>query len=171
LSEKTGSEWSTRFLGAAIAHGLGVAVWSGLFLTDQVGIVLNFSRIIAGGGAGMWFTVGYLLYLTAGFVGSATFATIYHLLTGSAGRSLFSSKLAAVHFALYNIAVVGATWLLGYAGWVGGSLALAGQAAQIHPTIVVYVIPIGVFVLIGCISALVFVINAALSRRTAAPAK
>lgn len=76
MSEKNHSKWSTRFLTAVIAHGLAVAVWSGLFLTDRVGITLNFSRIIAGGGAGTWFTVGYILYMITGFVGNAAFAVI-----------------------------------------------------------------------------------------------
>ncbi len=166
MTDRTCAKWSNRFLTAAIIHGLGIAVWSALFLVDQIGITLNFSRIIAGGGAGMWFTVGYVLYMIAGFVGNATFALVHYLLPNS-NRTVFSDKMAALHFALYNAAVVGATLLLGYAGWIGGSLALAKKGELIHTTIVVYVQPIGYFVLIGAISALVFVVNVALGLRKA----
>ena len=146
------------FVVASVVHGLGIAVWSGLFLLDGVGIPLNLSRIIAGGGAGTWFTVGYLLYLATGFIGMALQGFLYYAVGGSGG-SLFSGRLAAAHFVLMNIAVLGATWTMGYAGFVGGTLTLEGRVAEVHATIVGYVNPIGYFILVGVAAALVGAFN------------
>jgi len=146
------------FVGASVLHGLGIAVWSGLFLLDGIGIPLNLSRIIAGGGVGTWFTVGYFLYLITGFVGMAVQGFLYYVISESGGR-LFSGKLAAAHFVLMNIAVMGATWMLGYAGFVGGTLTLEGREAEVHTAIVRYVNPIGYCILTGVISALIGAFN------------
>jgi len=155
MSEK----WCTRFTLAAVVHGLIVAIWSGLFLLDQFGITLNLARIVAGGSAGTWFTMGYLLYLLTGVLSMAAWGAIYYFLSKTLNKPLYSDKLALVHFILFNMGVIGATWLLGYAGFLGGSLAIAGKAAEIHPTIVVFVQPIGVFVAIGALSTLIGVSN------------
>jgi len=155
VSEK----WCLRFTVASVIHGLGVAVWSGLFLVDRIGITLNFSKIMAGGGAGTWFTIGYLLYMLTGFIGMAVQGAIYYFLPKLLNRSIYSDKLALAHFVLMNVAVVGATWLLGYAGFIGGSLAIAKQSELIHPSIVGFVEPIGYFVAIGSLSALIAIIN------------
>lgn len=146
------------FVGASVLHGLGVAVWSGLFLLDGIGITLNLSRIIAGGGVGTWFTVGYMLYLTTGFIGMAVQGFLYYTISESRG-SLFSGKLAMVHFVLMNIAVMGTTWMLGYAGFVGGTLTLEGRVSEVHTSIVGYVNPIGYFILAGVVSALIGTFN------------
>jgi len=50
--------------------------------------------------------------------------------------------------------VVGATWLLGYAGYIGGSLTLAGKVSEVHAAIVGYVNPVGICILIGVVAAL-----------------
>ena len=153
-------KWSKWFTSASIIHGVGVAIWSGLFLLDGIGIPLNLSRIIAGGGVGTWFTVGYFLYLIIGFVGMAVQGTIFYLLPKLTHRELYSDKLALAHFALMNIAVMGTTWMLGLAGFHGGSLALAGKTTgEIHNAIVMYVEPIGYCILIGVVSVFLFVIN------------
>ncbi len=138
---------------------MGVAIWSGLFLLDGIGIPLNLSRIIAGRGVGTWFTVGYFLYLTTGFVGMAVQGTIFYLLPKLTHRELYSDKLALAHFVLMNIAVMGTAWMLGLAGFKGGSLSLAGKTGEIHNAIVMYVEPIGYCILIGVISVFLFVIN------------
>jgi len=151
MSEK----WCIRFVLAAVVHGLIVAIWSALFLVDQIGITLNLARIVAGGSAGTWFTMGYLLYMLTGVLSMAVWGAIYYFISKTLNKPLYSDKLALVHFILFNVGVVGATWLMGYAGFLGGSLALAGKAAQIHPTIVVFSQPIGIFVAIGALSTLV----------------
>lgn len=157
-------KWGTRFTLAALIHGLIAAIWSGLFIVDQFGIILNMSRIVAGGSVGTWLTLGYLLYLVAGVIGTAVWGGIYALISRTPNRSIFSDKLALAHFILYNLAVVGVTWLMGYVGFIGGSLLLAGKgAAEIHTAIVAFVLPIGVSVAIGVVSTLIGVTNTLLS--------
>ncbi len=146
--------WPRRFMVAAVIHGVGVAAWSGLFLLDGIGIPLNLSRIIAGGGAGTWFTVGYLLYMVTGFLGMTAQGVLYQYAASHNEGGLHSDRLALVHFALMNVAVVGATWLLGYAGYVGGSLTLADRVSEVHGAIVGYVNPVGVCILVGVVAAL-----------------
>lgn len=155
----TGNTWSRRFMVAAVIHGIGVAVWSGLFLLDGIGIPLNLSRIIAGGGAGTWFTVGYLLYMVTGFLGMASQGALYQYTASLNDGELHSDRLALVHFVLMNIAVVGATWMLGYAGYIGGSLTLADRVSEVHAAVVGYVNPIGICILIGVVAALVGAYN------------
>jgi hypothetical protein len=58
-----------------------------------------------------------------------------------------------------NIAVLGATWTMGYAGFVGGTLTLEGRVAEVHATIVGYVNPIGYFILVGVAAAFVGAFN------------
>jgi len=146
--------WPRRFMVAAVIHGVGVAVWSGLFLLDGIGITLNLARIIAGGGAGTWFTVGYLLYMATGFLGMTAQGVLYQYAASVNDGEVHSDRLALVHFVLMNVAVVGATWLLGYAGYVGGSLTLAGRVPEVHAAVVGYVNPVGICILIGIAGAL-----------------
>lgn len=155
---ETPEKYYMWFVRASVLHGLGIAAWSGLFLLDGIGITLNFSRIIAGGGAGTWFTVGFILYLITGFIGMAVQGFLYYMIGASSG-TLFSGRLATAHFALMNIAVIGATWLIGYAGFVGGTLTFADRVAEVHGAIIGYVNPIGIFLLVGVIAAIVGAYN------------
>ncbi|MFP3952090.1 MAG: cbb3-type cytochrome c oxidase subunit I [Candidatus Bathyarchaeia archaeon] len=151
--------WPRYFFIASVLHGLAIALWSFLFILDGVGITLNLSRIIAGGGVGTWFTLGYLLYLVTGFVGMAIQGTIYYIAPRLSGKELYSEKLATAHFVLMNIAIVCVTWMLGIAGYQGGTLTLADRVNEIHPRIVVYVQPIGYCIIIGTLAALLGGIN------------
>lgn len=161
LSER----WARRFMIASVIHGIGFAVWTALFLLDGIGFQLNLSRIIAGGGVGTWFTVGYLLYLITGFVGMAVLGTLYYLTPRLFRRELYSDKLALAHFALMNIAVVSATWMLGMVGFQGRSLGLAGREAEIHGAVVAYVVPIGYSLVIGVGSVLAYAANILMTAR------
>lgn len=152
-------KWSRRFMVAAVIHGVGIAIWSGLFLLDGIGIPLNLSKIIAGGGVGTWFTVGYLLYVITGFLGMTAQGALYQYAASLTDGELHSDRLALVHFGLMNIAVVGATWMLGYAGFIGGSLTLADRVTEVHVAVVGYVNPVGVCILIGVVAALVGAYN------------
>lgn len=140
-------------------HGLGIAVWSGLFLLDGIGIPLNLSRIIAGGGAGTWFTVGYILYFLAGFMGMCAQGLLYHYAATKPENPIYNEKIAVAHFVLMNLAVIGATWMLGYAGFKGGTLTLQGRVAEVHAAIVGFVNPIGYCILIGVIAAIIGAYN------------
>jgi len=147
--EKT-SKWTTRFMYAAIAQGLAAFVITALIVLP----ILSPSpaMIIASGSAGTWLTVGYLSYLVVGVMGVAVTALFYHFLEGTLHKKMssVSNALAWSHFVLMNVGVVAATWMLMYAGFVGGSgllsTAVGGgglNPGQVHPTIVGYVNPIG----------------------------
>lgn len=156
--------WCKRFVVASVIHGLGIAIWSGLFLLDGIGITLNMSRIIAGGSVGTWFTLGYLLYFITGCVGMGVQGAIYYFVTKLSKRDLYSEKLALSHFVLMNIAIVGATWMLAIVGFKGGTLLLEGKtAAEIHPQIVMYVSPIGYCIIVGVIAAIIGALNVLMS--------
>jgi hypothetical protein len=159
MTEMMKQKWSRRFMVAAVIHGAGVAVWSGLFLLDGIGISLNLSKIVAGGGAGTWFTVGYLLYMITGFLGMTAQGALYQYAASLNDGELHSDRLALVHFGLMNVAVVGATWMLGYAGFIGGSLTLADRVSEVHAAIVGYVNPVGICLLMGVIAALIGAYN------------
>jgi hypothetical protein len=160
---KMSEKWGLRFTLAAIFHGVFAAVWSGLFIVDQFGIQLNMAKIVAGGSVGTWLTLGYLLYLIAGVMGNMAFGSIYGLISRNQHGHLFSNKLALTHFILFNVGVIGVTWPMGYVGFLGGSLLLAGKTAEIHPKIVGFVLPIGISVAIGVLSTLIGATNIILS--------
>jgi hypothetical protein len=44
--------------------------------------ILFKNRVIASGGAGTWFTFGYLIYIVVGVIGVAVSAIFYHYLEG-----------------------------------------------------------------------------------------
>lgn len=154
MSEK----WTKGFLFASIIHAVGFALWSVLFVAEAFGVNLNLSRITAGGGAGMWHTMGYLLYGFAGFLGTGMFGVIYYILPKITDRP-FNGILSALHLILYNIGVVGVSVALGLAGFIGGTLTLEGNAAIVHTNIVAFVEPAGLLLGVGAISILIFLIN------------
>lgn len=153
------NRWPKWFIYASLIHGVGVAMWAGLFLLDGIGITLNLARIIAGGGAGTWFAIGYLFYVITGFLGMSAQGFLYQYAAKDKGGEVYSDKLAAAHLILMNISVVGATWMLGYAGFIGGTLTLAQRVAEIHGAIAGYVNPIGYFMIIGMVATIIGAFN------------
>jgi len=67
------SKMATYFLYAAIIQGGAAALITFLAaFGDQIGLLpVSASRVIAGGEAGNWFTVGYLAYIIVGVVAMA----------------------------------------------------------------------------------------------------
>jgi hypothetical protein len=135
---------------AAIAQGLAAFVITALIVLPIV--KPSPAMIIAGGSAGTWFTVGYLSYLVVGVMGVAVTALFYHIIEVGMHKSVtgISSVLAWAHFGLMNVGVAAGTWMLMYAGFIGGSGLLSASsgggglsAGQVHPMIVGYVNPIG----------------------------
>jgi hypothetical protein len=158
-------KWALRYTYASAFHGILLAAWLSLFPLDVFGFEFNLSRIIAGGGAGMWLTVGLIVYMVTGFLGTAALGVIHYIIPNVTGKPWNNSNLILVQFVLYNVAVMGATWLLGLAGFIGGTLNLAGSPELIHGAIVVFVEPVGIFVAVGLVSVLLFLINLVLSIR------
>lgn len=147
---QTEGRWTSRFIYAAIAQGFCAFVITALIVLP----ILNPSpsRIIAGGSAGTWLTVGYLSYLVVGVMGVAVTALFYHYLEVDRKISFsgLTNGLAWAHFLLMNVGVVAATWMMMYAGFIGGAglmpAALGGgglNTGQVHELINPYVEPIG----------------------------
>src|SRR5438128_10277493 len=72
------------------------------------------ARIVAGGSAGTWLTVGYLGYILLGPLAAAVTALFYqHLAVNlSPPYKGWPNVLAWLHLVLMNVAVGGETWLI-----------------------------------------------------------
>jgi len=157
------TSWEKRFSYAALVHIAGAAVWTGLAAIPD----LNIPRIIAGGGSGTWYTVGYLMYILAGALGMLAFAALYRVSNGANG------VLAWMHLVLSNVGVVGAAFLVGYAGYQAGymqyviPLATQGEPniRAIHGFLSNFIEPIGVMVLVAVVGVLLGVVNLAIYMR------
>ncbi len=147
---ETPGKWTSRFIYAAIAQGFAAFVITALIVLPIVNPTP--SKIIAAGSAGTWLTVGYLAYLTVGVMGVALTALFYHLMESTMHKKFtgLTNGLAWTHFVLMNVGVVAATWMLMYAGFLGGAGLMATSsgggglnAGQVHLIINPYVNPIG----------------------------
>jgi len=59
-----------RFMAAAIVQGAVIVGLTIFLLLGQISIIKpEVSRVIAGGGAGTWFTFGYITYIVVGVIG------------------------------------------------------------------------------------------------------
>lgn len=142
--------WSRRFMFAAILQGAGMVGLTILLVIGQASFMKpEVSRVIAAGGAGTWFTFGYLIYLIVGVIGVAVSAVFYGLGTK------FSTILAYLHLILMNVGIAFAAGLLMYVGYVGGAASLPPDvggsgldSGQVHEIIVPFVVPIAVSILV-----------------------
>lgn len=116
---------------------------------------LEIPRVIAGGSAGMWFTMGYLMYLIAGPLGNLYFSSTY-------GDG--NSRVGFLSFLLYNAGVIIATFLLIYAGYNAGWMMHVypvhhqGQQIpreQIHNFLANFITPIGIGTILAGVGALI----------------
>src|SRR5437773_11680183 len=96
--EPTSSRWAGRFIGMTFALG-GVAwvIFALLVLGNVLAGMGNYalgpasSRIVAGGGAGSWFTMGILAYLIVAAGGTGSPAFVSQHLTGTTGSALLGA--------------------------------------------------------------------------------
>ncbi|MFH1328245.1 MAG: hypothetical protein ABIH76_05320 [Candidatus Bathyarchaeota archaeon] len=124
-------------------------------------------RIIAGGNTGMWFTVGYILYLIVGAGGNAGFSQICRLTALSEVVKRPVKILGYISLILFNTGLMGATYMLMYAGYHAGYMehvipVLTGAGPDflaIHEFLVVFVEPIGAFVIMTVIGMIVCLIS------------
>lgn len=151
--------WARRFMAAAIVQGAAVVGLTIFLVLGQVSIIKpEVSRVIAGGGAGTWFTFGYLIYIVVGVIGVAVSSLFYHYLGGKNDGSGFRRSvdaLAWTHLILMNVGATAAAAMLMLAGYQGGAamlpLDIGGQgldAGQAHEIISLYVEPIAVSILV-----------------------
>ena len=158
--------WSNRFIWAAIIQGLLATLLTAYFVLGQATgyLVPAFSRVIAAGGAGAWFVVGYFGYLTVGVIGVAVTALFYYYIEDVLGRPYegFPKALAWIHLIFMNIGVIGATWIMIWGGYVGGAAMLPPEVGgkgwtglQVHENILGPLpLPITIFLIILFIGVL-----------------
>ena len=156
----TGSKgsWTKRFMAAAILQGAIVSGLTVFLVLGQASFMKpEVSRVMAAGGAGTWFTFGYVMYIVVGVIGVAVSALFYHYLENVLGKHIRGSAkaLAWAHLVLMNIGTAAAMGLLMYAGYVGGASMLpenvGGQgfnAGQAHEILASFVEPISVAILV-----------------------
>jgi hypothetical protein len=143
-----GNAWARRFMAAAIIQGAIVVGLTVFLVLGQISILKpEVSRVIASGGAGTWFTFGYLSYILIGVIGVAVSSVFYYYLAGSFKRA--ANALAWVHLILMNIGTTAAAGMMMYAGYQGGAAmlptAIGGRgfdAQQAHSIMAPFVEPI-----------------------------
>ncbi len=140
--------WARRFMAAAIIQGAIIVGLTVFLVLGQISILKpEVSRVIASGGAGTWFTFGYLSYIVIGVIGVAVSSVFYHYLAGSFTR--LAGILAWVHLILMNVGTSAAAGMMMYAGYQGGAAmlptAIGGRgfdAQQAHSIMAPFVEPI-----------------------------
>jgi hypothetical protein len=146
--------WARRFVAAAIIQGAIIVVLTVFLMLGQISILKpEVSRVIASGGAGTWFTFGYLSYILVGVIGVAVSSVFYHYLAGSFTR--VRNDLAWAHLLLMNIGTSAASGMMMYAGYQGDAAmlptAIGGRGfdtQQAHSIMAPFVEPIGLSILL-----------------------
>lgn len=153
--------FTKRFITAAIIQGAAIVALAIILIVGQATFMKpEVSRVIAAGGAGTWFTFGFLTYLIVGVVGVAVSALFYHLL-GSGNTPTITKMFAWAHLVLMNLGVTIGAGLMMYAGYIGGAAALpptvGGQgldAGQVHEVIGQFVEPIAGAIIVLCVGVI-----------------
>ena len=116
------------------------------------------SRVIAAGGAGTWFTFGYIMYVVVGVIGVAVSALFYYYLEKILAKPYtmrLTKLLAWTHLLLMNFGATSTMGMLMYAGYLGGAAMLpenvGGQgfnAWQAHQIMAPFIEPISIAIII-----------------------
>lgn len=156
--------WTKRFIIAAIVQGAIVAALTVFLVLSQASILKpEISRVIAAGGAGTWFTFGYIMYIIVGVMGVAVSALFYHYLEVMMRKRFRRSTnvLAWIHIILMNVGTAGAMGMMMYAGYLGGAAMLPTSvggmgfdAAQAHTILAPFAEPISAAILVLAIGVI-----------------
>ena len=128
--------------------------------TREISIIKpGISRIIASGGAGTWFTFGYIMYIVVGVIGVAVSALFYLYLERVLKKQYQIHRgaevVAWIHLILMNFGTTVAMGMLMFAGYAGGAamlpLSVGGRgfsAGQAHEILAPFVEPIAASILV-----------------------
>lgn len=162
------SRWANRFVIAAIVQGALAASATAFLLYDSQYGTPGAAKIVAGGGAGNWLTVGYLGFIIFGPLAAAVTSLFYQHLESNlrAPYTGISNGFAWLHLVLMNVGVTGATWLMWIGGWravnfistTGASAFCKANATDPSCSVHVQVLgplvqPIAIFAIIALIGA------------------
>ena len=150
--------WTNRFIYAAIIQGAIIVGLTIFLVFSQISFLKpEISRVIAAGGAGTWFTFGYVMYVVVGVIGVAVSALFYYYLEKVLAKPYnkrLTKLLAWTHLLLMNIGTTTTMGMLMYAGYIGGAAMLpenvGGQgfnAGQAHQILAPFVEPIAIAIL------------------------
>jgi hypothetical protein len=154
------SKMAGYFLYAAIVQGAVAAsvTFLGAF-GDRIGLLpMSVARVIAGGGAGSWFNMGYIVYLIIGVVAMAVTSLFYFYIETAQGKTYkgIAEALSWIHLTLGNIGVAGASLAAMWGGyWAARAIAptnvggLGGPAGNAHLVLVTVEEPIAAFIAIA----------------------
>jgi hypothetical protein len=135
--EPNRSRWAGRFTGAMfILGGVAWAILALLVLGNVLAGMGNYmlgpasSRIVAGGGAGSWFTQGILAYGLVGIGGIGLTALLYQYVEGTLGSRLtgWRNVAAWAHLTLGGIGAAAASLLMAWGGFQAGSALLPANS-------------------------------------------
>lgn len=175
---KTERVWTKRFIVAAIVQGAIIVTLTAFLVLGQISFLKpEVSRVIASGGAGTWFTFGYVIYIVVGVIGVAVSALFYYYIENVLEKQYNASRVAKVlawgHLVLMNIGTTVACGMLMYAGYVSGAamlpLSVGGKGftqEQAHQILAPFVVPISGAILILILGALLGGIGFVLMYRT-----
>lgn len=157
FSARSMKPFTKRFVAAAIIQGAGIVALTVILIIGQATFMKpEVSRVIAAGGAGTWFTFGFLTYIIVGVIGVAVSALFYHLI-GGIQASRVSNGLAWAHLVLMNVGTTVGAGLMMYSGYIGGAAALpesiGGQglgSGEVHELIGQFTEPIAGAILVLC---------------------
>ena len=149
-----------KFITAAMIQG---AIFVGLtifLVLGQISLMKpEVSRVIAAGGVGTWFTMGYIMYLVIGVIGVAASAVFYLYFERIVEKPYRKNKVASIfswiHLLFMNIGTTIGMGMMMYVGYVGGASMLpvsAGgkglDAGQTHHIIASFIEPIDIAILL-----------------------
>jgi hypothetical protein len=158
--EEESSPWTKRFIAAAIIQGAIIVALTAFLVMSQISFLKpEVSRVIAAGGAGTWFTFGYIIYIVVGVIGVALSALFYYyierMLEKQYDNTRVAKALAWSHLVLMNVGTTAATGMLMYAGYISGAAMLPLSAGgkgfnqgQTHEILAPFVEPISVAILL-----------------------
>jgi len=127
MSNSPPSKWANRWVIAAIVQGAMAAGVTSYLLYDAVYQTPGSARIVAGGGAGTWLSMGYLAYIMFGPLAAAVTSLFYqHIeINLHSPYKSWTNAFAWLHLGLMNVGVVGGTWIMMNGGWRGGALTIS----------------------------------------------
>ena len=162
------SKWANRFVIAAIGQGALAAGATAFLLYDSQYGTPGAAKIVAGGGAGNWLTVGYLGFIIFGPLAAAVTSLFYQHLESNlrAPYSGIGNLFGWLHLVLMNVGVTGATWLMWIGGWravnfistTGASAFCKANATNPSCSVHVQILgplvqPIGIFAIVALVGA------------------
>ncbi len=156
--------WYRRFRAAAYVNAIGSALWT-------FAIVLPFAPfsylqpIMAGGGPGIWFVLGYLVYLVVGVGGFASISSLLYVIETQEKRGLNQECMLAGLILLF-VGVLAGCFLLGLAGALGGYVLIIQHStvSAAQSILSPYVLPISAMSLAALVGAGVLVYGMAAAK-------